>query len=649
MQASIKHFIIIYLLLYPFMTLSKSINDWLADGLMLHGHQDSFNIRAERIVISPNVVISDINISCPSKIIRLYPVIECHGGVISFLYDNKSYLLKMIMKYDLINNYLYDAELTSLDGKLNIFMQPSEPEKIFIQLNSIAIKDLVHYGVINNTNAFSIEGSLNLDLYIDLANELISIQYYQLLGAHWESSDGANIIADLDMEGKGQVVIKDGPEIRIEGKILSGESLFGEVYTDYQKVPLDFSLLLNKGVSDHNQLSISLPDVFKAQINFSINDLFEFSKINIEYKVQNLKIFSQLILSDVLELYGLPNTQLDGVVSGSASFIGNKIFSYMTNFNSVSLSQMQKKIAVKDLNGTLHWHSILPLRSHLEWESLLLAGMPLGKVNMMFDFYSDHIVLQPLLEIPVFDGLIELSHVSFNNVFDPEIGINLEGNILPISLREITEKLNWPVMNGTISGQIPGMKKKGSVINFDGALYLQAFSGQMIIDNLSIERLFGVAPVIAADLKFYDFDLQELTGALDFGEITGSLKGSVERLRITNWKTDRMEAFIETVKKKGVKQTISQKALDRISSLGGIKGALSSSFLRFFNHFRYKKIALSCELIDSVCLIGGIEEKNNGFVIVEGGGVPKINIVGFQHKINWHEFIDRLLNANYNN
>jgi len=53
--------------------------------------------------------------------------------------------------------------------------------------------------------------------------------------------------------------------------------------------------------------------------------------------------------------------------------------------------------------------------------------------------------------------------------------------------------------------------------------------------------------------------------------------------------------------------------------------------------------------VDAVCVIGGIKDKNGGFVIVQGGGIPEINILGFRRRINWHEFVDRLLNANYAN
>ncbi|MCF6301338.1 MAG: hypothetical protein L3J52_09520, partial [Proteobacteria bacterium] len=308
----------------------------------------------------------------------------------------------------------------------------------------------------------------------------------------------------------------------------------------------------------------------------------------------------------------------------------------------------KRKLMVEDLNGVINWQiSNHVEKSYLQWYGLLLEGMPIRQSGIEFKFFDEILTIigQPIL--PVFDGSIELKQLHLQNIFSAEIDAQVEMLINPISLQLITEKLGWPEMHGQISGSIPSMVKKGSVINFLGGLDIQVFDGHLEIKNLSLERLFGVAPVIASDIVFTGFDLEKLTETYGFGKITGKLSGTVEKLRITNWETDRLAANIYTVKDKSVKQLISQQALDHISSLGGIKGAVSKSFLRFFNDFRYKKIAFSCVLHDSVCRIGGINNTEDQFVLVEGGGLPRINIVGFTRNIDWSEFINRLLYAEY--
>jgi hypothetical protein len=249
--------------------------------------------------------------------------------------------------------------------------------------------------------------------------------------------------------------------------------------------------------------------------------------------------------------------------------------------------------------------------------------------------------------IPVFDGSLLINKLVLDKIFDPEISIDFSGEVKPISIALITEKMGWPIMNGTISGFIPGMKKTGHSITFDGVLDIDVFDGQMQVENLSIERLFGIAPVVAGDIVFSQLNLQQITSTYDFGEITGLIKGYVKGLRITNWKANRLDAHIESIKSKGVKQTISQRAIDNISSIGGIQGALSRSFLRFFDYFRYKKIGFGCKLRNSICQMSGVKDKNENYTLIQGSGIPSINIIGFRKFIDWEVFIDRLLNAGY--
>jgi hypothetical protein len=240
-----------------------------------------------------------------------------------------------------------------------------------------------------------------------------------------------------------------------------------------------------------------------------------------------------------------------------------------------------------------------------------------------------------------------ISHLHHKNIFDSFIEIDFNGEVLPISLELITKKLDWPVMSGKISGLIPGLKKVGNRIDFLGELELNVFDGNMKISNLSTERLFGVAPVIAGNINFNELNLEQITNTYDFGEITGLVNGYVNDLRITNWKADRLESYIETIKNKKVKQTISQRALDNISSIGGVQGAISNSFLKFFDSFKFSKLAIGCKLRNSVCEMSGIGSAKDGYFLVKGKGIPRINIVGYRKFIDWEVFLDRLFNANF--
>jgi len=307
-----------------------------------------------------------------------------------------------------------------------------------------------------------------------------------------------------------------------------------------------------------------------------------------------------------------------------------------------------KKIEVDNLNANIHWNETGELKkSFLKWDALLLAGMPINQSNLQVYASHQHLKFQPDTIIPIFDGSVIIHQLDLNDILKQQISIDFDGEVKPISLALITEKMGWPIMKGSISGKIPGMKKVGNSITFDGSLELNVFDGTMKVDDLSMERLFGIAPVIAADIEFKHLNLHQITSTYDFGDITGVLNGYVNDLRITNWKTDRLEAYFETEKIKGIKQTISQKAIDNISSIGGIQGALSRSFLRYFDYFKYRHIGIGCILRNSICEMKGVKNTDDKYHLIEGKGLPSINIYGYRKFIDWEIFLDRLLNANF--
>ena len=85
---------------------------------------------------------------------------------------------------------------------------------------------------------------------------------------------------------------------------------------------------------------------------------------------------------------------------------------------------------------------------------------------------------------------------------------------------------------------------------------------------------------------------------------------------------------------------ISAKAVSSLSNVGGGGGsvvqALQSGVLRFFDDYSYDKLGIRCRLVGDVCEMSGIEPAPNGYYIVKGSGLPRIDIVGNQGRVNWN-------------
>ncbi len=173
------------------------------------------------------------------------------------------------------------------------------------------------------------------------------------------------------------------------------------------------------------------------------------------------------------------------------------------------------------------------------------------------------------------------------------------------------------------------------------------FDGELRIENLQLERPFGVLPTLAADVRARELDLTLLTGTFEFGAIEGRLDADVLGLRLLNWEPVAFDSFLRTSLTAEGRRRVSQRAVNNLSSLGGAPGmaVLSQTALRFFETFRYEQIGLRCVLRNNICQMDGLEPADTGYYIVKGSGLPRLNVIGFQRRVDWPVLLARLAQA----
>ena len=67
--------------------------------------------------------------------------------------------------------------------------------------------------------------------------------------------------------------------------------------------------------------------------------------------------------------------------------------------------------------------------------------------------------------------------------------------------------------------------------------------------------------------------------------------------------------------------------------------------LRLFKNFSYKRIGLNCALQGTVCRMSGLDSDGDGYTIVEGSGLPRLQVVGHQTQVDWPTLVRRLKSA----
>ena len=171
----------------------------------------------------------------------------------------------------------------------------------------------------------------------------------------------------------------------------------------------------------------------------------------------------------------------------------------------------------------------------------------------------------------------------------------------------------------------------------------EVFDGEVRIRGLSISDPFGVIPVLRADVDLRDLSLDALTSTFSFGNIQGKLQGRVHGLILKDWKPTQFDARFATPDDDDSRRRISQRAVENIASLGGASAVLSSTFLRLFDEFSYRRLGISCRLENGICHMDGVAPAERGYTIVEGGGLPpRIDVRGFNRRVDWQVLLSRL-------
>ncbi len=301
-------------------------------------------------------------------------------------------------------------------------------------------------------------------------------------------------------------------------------------------------------------------------------------------------------------------------------------------------------VALGPVSGHLPWQRGVPARGELRlgggrWEKLSLGAFELGVM------LGDEALAFERTVIPLLDGALVFDGLSLRR---DRVGWVGSGGVVvePVSMEGLTAALGLPTMRGRLSAALPGLRIRPGEVALDGALVISVFDGYLQATGLRVREPFGVASHLTVDVEGRHIDLAQLTDAFSFGSITGYADLDLHGLELVRWRPVGFDARIASSPGRYPRR-ISQRAVRNISALGGA-GALAAiqrSLLGLFDTFGYRELGFRCVLDGGVCLMGGIEGReraDGGFVMVRGGGVPALDVIGYNRRVDWDELVDRL-------
>ncbi len=330
-----------------------------------------------------------------------------------------------------------------------------------------------------------------------------------------------------------------------------------------------------------------------------------------------------------------------GRLGGRLRWADGRVQGVSLRLAGVGLDDRRGRFAVHALDARLGWAAGDYRRGWLRWHDGALYGLPLGAARLSTVAYDDYLLLNEPARLEVLDGELQVVGFVLEGLRHGPLRWTLDARLTPVSLAALTDALRWPPLGGTLAAEIRRVHYQGGVLRVDGALEIRVFGGVVRVEHLTLQDPLGPAPVLTADVTLRDLDLAQMTARFDFGLIEGRLQGEVRGLRLVGWVPEAFDARLYT--DHHGRRRISQRAIDNLTRVGGGLGAgLSRSFLGLFKTFGYDRLGLSCRLRNGVCEMRGVAPARNGYYIVKGRGLPRVDVIGYNQRVGWRELIERL-------
>ena len=338
--------------------------------------------------------------------------------------------------------------------------------------------------------------------------------------------------------------------------------------------------------------------------------------------------------------------KLQGQLQAQLSLEQQAVQTLSLHSSQLELSDTQRRFGLRQGKIAVDWSrtETQMQAGQLSWQELLIYGLPLGASQIPLALAAEQVKLLRPVSIPTLGGVFRIDDFSWQSRKPQAPEVHFAGELQALSLDQLTSLLHWTPLAGKISGAIPGIRYQKNRLELEGAITVQLFDGNIVMDNLAVANLFSPVPKFYADFVIEHLNLSQLTEKFKFGGIQGQLSGFVNDVYLENWQPISFYAWLGTPENDTSKHSISQKAVDNIASIGG-NGAtdlISKGVLGVFDSFGYDALGISCYLHKGVCQLMGVAAADNGYYLVKGGGLPRIDVIGYNPKVDWQVLVQRL-------
>lgn len=523
---------------------------------------------------------------------------------------------------------------------------------------------------VNVPKDFSVQGSLDASLQLagrtDARLPTVATLGFRGKNLAFSNAEGSIAAENVDLDGEFELQATAGGGFGFTGRLAStrGEALFDNFYLKLASYPtrIDFAGFVEGKRLEISSLDLQQQGLLQASASAQVSQPKNFLDAPVDLdglKIDSAKLVLQELrfpafyasyLQTALAGGALDSLESSGRIAGTLEIRDNRPISGNLQLDDLYLRDTKGLFFIEDLRGRVSWvpDDEEPLEpSVISWDSAGTYDVRGASSSMRLVLRGRSGSLLEPVRLPVFDGAINVQELRIRDAGLPSMQVQFTGEIEPISLTEISKAFGWPALGGFVTGRIPAVEYKDDTLRFGGDLEAEIFDGIVRGSNIKLSDPLGRWPRLTADLALENLDLETITSTLEFGAITGRIEGRLDRLELFAWAPVAFDAWLRTPATDRSRKLISVDAINNIANVGGTAGtgvaaAMQGGLLRFFSRYRYKRLAIRCVLEDDVCQLSGSPIAGNRYYLLEGAGLPRVDIIGNSGRIQWSELVDQI-------
>lgn len=339
---------------------------------------------------------------------------------------------------------------------------------------------------------------------------------------------------------------------------------------------------------------------------------------------------------------GFPAWHAEGKVLLSAEWRDGALRRFYAGLQDATLEDGTGYLSLRGIEARIPWEAGLATEAEIRAASGRFGDLPLGAFSIPLRLDGATARIDKLVA-PLLDGRFEIESLFLEragNAWSAEFSGSIEG----VSMPKLSRALKLPLMDGALSAHVPRIAYENEVLQMDGAIGIEVFDGGIIVHQLRMHDPFSAKRRLLMDVTARGLDLGMLTRTYAFGSIEGRFDADLNELEMAGWTPLRFDARIAS----------SEGEYPRVLSLGALKDITELGLPEEGKAIRrlpersgiglgYKRIGLGCRLREGVCELSGIPglDQKDHVVIMEGSGIPSIDILGYNRRIAWDALVAR--------